>query len=71
MVSIKLQGSPVRLRMPYETKNARWLDAGTYIGVSPSKLDEMVDDDGMPLAKLINSRKVCNWAVSQFEMQKA
>lgn len=33
-------------------------DAASYIGISPSKFDEMVKDGRMPLPKRINARTI-------------
>lgn len=33
-------------------------EAAAYVGVSPTKFDEMVDDGRMPPAKIIDARRV-------------
>ena len=36
------------------------IDAAIYVGISPSKFDQMVGDGRMPAARRIDGRKVCD-----------
>jgi hypothetical protein len=42
------------------------LDAATYVGVSPTKFDELVADGRMPGARRIDGRKV--WDVRELDL---
>jgi predicted DNA-binding transcriptional regulator AlpA len=41
-------------------------EAAMYVGISPSKFDELVDDNRMPKPRLIDCRKV--WDVHELDL---
>jgi predicted DNA-binding transcriptional regulator AlpA len=41
-------------------------EAAMYLGISPSKFDELVEDSRMPRPRMIDSRKV--WDVYELDM---
>ena len=57
-------GSPVRLEVPLR-RGLRRLDAAHYVGVSPSKFDELVKD-GRPRPKRLDSCVV--WDVRRLDV---
>jgi predicted DNA-binding transcriptional regulator AlpA len=56
---------PSRSR-PVPRRGLSRVEASTYLGVSPSKFDELVKDGRMPRPRLIDSRKV--WDVYELDM---
>jgi predicted DNA-binding transcriptional regulator AlpA len=56
---------PSRSR-PLPRRGLSRVEASTYLGVSPSKFDELVKDGRMPRPRLIDSRKV--WDVYELDM---
>jgi predicted DNA-binding transcriptional regulator AlpA len=57
--------SPSRSR-PVPRRGLSRVEASIYLGVSPSKFDELVKDGRMPRPRLIDSRKV--WDVYELDM---
>jgi hypothetical protein len=41
-------------------------EAAMYVGVSPGKFDDMIDDGRMPMARRIDARKV--WDVRELDL---
>jgi predicted DNA-binding transcriptional regulator AlpA len=56
---------PSRSR-PVPRRGLSRVEASTYLGVSPSKFDELVKDGRMPRPRLIDTRKV--WDVYELDM---
>jgi hypothetical protein len=56
---------PSRSR-PVPRRGLSRVEASIYLGVSPSKFDELVKDGRMPRPRLIDSRKV--WDVYELDM---
>ena len=57
--------APSRSR-PIPRRGLSRIEAAMYIGVSPSKFDQMVDDGRAPRPRLIDSRKV--WDVIELDL---
>jgi hypothetical protein len=55
-----------RIERPIPRRGLSRIEAAMYLGVSPSKFDELVRDGRMPVAKRIDSRKV--WDVLQLDL---
>jgi predicted DNA-binding transcriptional regulator AlpA len=51
---------------PIPRRGLSRIEAAIYIGVSPSKFDQMVDDGRAPRPRLIDSRKV--WDVIELDL---
>ncbi len=61
------RNSPVDARRAYAPRRAlRRDEAATYVGISPSKFDELVKDGRMPKPKNIDARKV--WDIRQLDL---
>jgi predicted DNA-binding transcriptional regulator AlpA len=57
--------SPSQSR-PVPRRGLSRLDAAMYLGISPSKFDELVKDGRMPRPRAIDSRKV--WDVLELDL---
>jgi hypothetical protein len=54
------------LARPTPRRGLSRTEAAMYVGVSPSKFDQLVDDGRMPPPRMIDSRKV--WDVYELDM---
>jgi predicted DNA-binding transcriptional regulator AlpA len=52
--------------LPIPRRGLSRTEAAMYVGISPSKFDELVDDNRMPKPRLIDCRKV--WDVHELDM---
>ena len=57
------QASDVR---PRPRRGLSRVEAAIYLGISPTKFDELVDDGRMPRSHLIDSRKV--WDIHELDL---
>jgi excisionase family DNA binding protein len=55
-----------RFERPFPRRGLSRVEAATYLGISPSKFDELVRDGRMPAPKRIDSRKV--WDIHNLDV---
>jgi hypothetical protein len=55
-----------RIERPIPRRGLSRVEAAIYLGISPSKFDELVRDGRMPAAKRIDSRKV--WDIQNLDV---
>jgi hypothetical protein len=60
---VSIAGQPKRRREP---RGLSRVEAADYVGVSPTKFDEMVADKRMPGPKIIDSRRI--WDVKALDL---
>jgi excisionase family DNA binding protein len=56
----------VRIERPIPRRGLSRVEAATYLGISPSKFDELVRDGRMPAPKRIDGRKI--WDIHSLDI---